>query len=59
LSFVDVGDCGSKVRIPTNVVKTPMKNTDYVSSMRLRITDTKGKLIPNGLYPMVITIEIT
>jgi hypothetical protein len=58
LSVIDVGDCGNKVRHPAFHTNKPMKNGDYASSMRLKITDTNGTAVLSGVYPMVLEIEI-
>ena len=44
---------------PYNLLFSSINENDYISSIRLWVTDSKGTLINTGIYPMNLTIELT
>jgi hypothetical protein len=59
LSVINIGDCGDKVRHLDNGIRSPMKDTDSINNVRLRITDVNGEAVTYGAYPMTIAIKIS
>jgi len=59
LACVELNKVGEKLTYhPNNTLYTPIKNDDYINSIRVWVTDSSGKSIDAGIYPMMMVIEI-
>jgi len=59
LACVELNKAGEKISYhPNNILYTPIKNDDYINSIRVWITDSTNKSINTGIYPMRMVIEI-
>ena len=59
LACVELNKAGEKISYhPNNTLYTPIKNDDYINSIRVWVTDSSNQSINIGIYPMRMVIEI-
>jgi len=57
LACVELNKAGEKISY-NNPLSTPIKNDDYINSIRIWVADSSNQSINTGIYPMRMVIEI-